>query len=423
MSALPEIFRLRQTFPSPRVEDVAAEVHSQLGRLNLAAQVARGQSVAITAGSRGVANMPLILRAAVEHFHGLGAKPFLVPAMGTHGGGTAEGQRHVLESYGITEPFVGCPIRSQMETVVVAQAAQGFPVHFDRLAFEADHVLVVNRVKPHTRFVGPVESGLLKMILIGLGKCEGAGIYHRAIQDYSFQEILRSVVDQVLAKCRILAGLAVVENAYDQTAKIEAVRPQEFESREKELLVLARQWMPRLPFRHVDVLLIDRIGKNISGTGMDTNVVGRKFDDHRARDEEFPKVRSIALRGLTPESHGNAAGIGIAEFCRTQLLEETDFEALRLNAITAGHVTAAMQPLDYPTDRQMLEAALMPIGLTEPQDAKLVWIANTLDLTELECSTAYLEKARNRDDLEVLTEPRPLPFDADDNLPEVGAIP
>ena len=418
MPSLPQIFRVRQTFEAPRVDDVPGKVHAELARLKLAERVEPGQSVAITAGSRGIAEIHRIIRAIVEHLQQFGARPFVVPAMGSHGGGTAGGQRQIIESYGITEEFVGCPIRAGMETVIVCQTAEGFPVHFDRLAYEADHVLVCGRVKPHTLFTGDVESGLMKMMLIGLGKCEGAKIYHRAIQDYSFDRIIRSVAGEVLARCHILAGVAIVENAYDQTARIEAVATEQFEAREKELLVLARRWLPRLPFRHVDVLLIDRIGKNISGVGCDANVVGRKFDDHKAVEGEYPKVKRIALRGLTPQSHGNSIGLGMADFCRSQLLRETDFEAVRLNAIISGHVSAGMTPLDYETDREMLDVALSTIGLTEPADAKVLWIADTLHLAEVECSAAYLDEARSRDDLEILTRPRDLPFDASGNLPD-----
>ncbi|NQT12208.1 MAG: DUF2088 domain-containing protein, partial [Planctomycetes bacterium] len=370
------------------------------------------------AGSRGITNIGVILRSLVEHLTGLGTRPFIVPAMGSHAGATAQGQQEFLESYGITERLVGCPIRSTMETAVVCQTAEGFPVHFDRFAYEADHVVVVNRVKPHTRFVGEIESGLLKMMLIGLGKCEGATVYHRAILDYSFAQIIRSVVGEVLRNCKILAGLAILENAHEETALIEAVLPQEFESREKELLKLAQQWMARLPFRHADVLLIDQIGKNISGSGMDTNVVGRRFNDHAAVEDEFPKVKVIALRGLTPQTHGNAIGMGLAEFCKTQMLRETDFEITRLNTIISTHLTAAMQPLDYETDREILDIALGAVGLVERPEAKIVWIRNTLELAEMECSAAYLEESRGRDDLEILTEPRPMPLQADGNLPD-----
>jgi hypothetical protein len=398
------------------VADVHGEVRRQLERLDLARQVKPGQSVAIAAGSRGIAGMPGILRAIAEHLKGLGADPFLVPAMGSHGGGTAEGQRAVLERYGVTESAVGCPIRSSMETVVVCRTVEGFPVHFDRHAFEADHVVVCNRIKPHTRFVGPIESGLMKMLLIGLGKHQGALVYHRAIQDYSFARIIRSVAGEVLAKCRILAGVAIVENALDQTALVEALPPADFQRREEELLVLARQWMAKLPFDQVDVLLIDEIGKEISGTGLDTNVVGRKFDDHKAVEGEFPKVKNIVLRGLTAATHGNAVGLGLAEFCKSQLLRETDFHATRLNAITAGQLSAAMLPLDYETDREILDVALSTIGLVDPCDARLLWITNTLELAELECSAAYFDEARRRDDLEILTGLRELPLDGSGNL-------
>jgi hypothetical protein len=417
MTAFPQIFRVRQTFDAVRVDDVAAEVHRQLAGLDLGRAVRPGQTVAVTAGSRGIANIALIMRAMVEHLTALGARPFVVPAMGSHGGGTAEGQRRLIESYGITEQFVGCPIRSNMETVIVGRAAEGFPLHFDRLAFEADHVLVCNRIKPHTAFVGPMESGLMKMLLIGLGKCEGATIYHRAIRDFTFERIIRSVAAEVIKHCHILAGLAVVENAYDQTARIEAVRPAEFEAREKELLVLAQRWLPRLPFSHVDVLLIDRIGKDISGTGLDPNVLGRKFNDHQALADEFPKVRRIALRGLSEATHGNAIGLGIAEFCRSDLLRQTDFAATRLNGLVSGHISAAMTPLSYETDREMLAAALGTIGLTEPAAAKLLWAADTLHLAEVDCSAAYLDEAKQRDDLEIVDGLRELPFDAAGNLP------
>lgn len=418
MTVYPPIFRLRQTFERPRVADVGAEVRAQLARLDLAGRVRPGQSVAITAGSRGVANLGAILRAIVENFQALEARPFIVPAMGSHGGGTAEGQRRLIESYGVTEALVGCPIHAGMDTVVVCRTPEGIPVHFDRHAFEADHVVVCNRVKPHTRFAGEIESGLMKMLLIGLGKREGAAVYHRAIQDYSFGQIIRSVAGEVLSKCRILCGLGIVENAYDETAYLEAVRPDQFEPREKELLRLAKQWMARLPFRHVDILLIDQIGKDISGTGLDTNVVGRKFDDHKALPDEFPKVKLIVLRGLSEQTHGNAVGLGIAEFCKTRLLRQTDFRATRLNAIVASHVSAAMPPLDYETDREILDLALGAIGLVEPAQAKVCWIRNTLDLAEVECSAAYLEEARSRTDLTVLTGLRPMPLDAEGNLPD-----
>ena len=340
--------------------------------------------------------------------------------MGSHGGGIAENQQKIIEGYGITEEYCGCPIKASMDTIIVCDAEEGFPVHFDKFASEADHVVVCGRVKPHTNFVGDIESGLMKMMLIGLGKHTGAKIYHRAIKDYSFGQIVRSVAREVLARCGVVAGLGIVENGYDQTAKIQAVAPHEFEDREKELLVLAKEWMPRLPFDHVDTLLIDEIGKNISGSGLDTNVVGRKYVDHAPAEHEYPKVKQIIVRGLTEETHGNAAGLGLAEFCRTQVVDNMDMDQTRINCLTGGHATGAMIPLYYDTDRELLEVALPQLGLIDPPDARLMWIRNTLEVAEVECSKVYLEEAESRDDLEILAEPRPLPFDNAGNLNSVA---
>ena len=422
MSDYPNIFRLRQLFDAPEVSDVAAEVENQLSQLQLSGTIQPGETVAISAGSRGVANIHIIIKAVADHLRSIGAEPFIVPAMGSHGGGTAEGQQKIIENYGITEEFCNCPIKASMETVIVCDASEGFPVHFDKHAHGADHVVVVGRVKPHTNFTGDIESGLMKMMLIGLGKHAGAKIYHRAIADFSFGQIVRSVAREVLAKCRIVAGLAIVENSYDETARIEAIAPDNFEDREKELLVLAKQWMPTLPFEAADILVLDEIGKDISGSGMDTNVVGRKYHDHQAAEGETPRIKKIVVRGLTPATHGNASGIGMAEFCRTQLVEEMDARITRINCITGGHSTGAMVPLDYETDREILDVALVSIGLTEPPDARFLWARNTLDVSEIVCSDVYLQEAQERDDLEVLSEPRPMPFGEDGNLPQIAEL-
>ena len=422
MSDYPNIFRLRQLFDAPEVSNVAGEVENQLSRLQLAEKIQPGQTVAISAGSRGIANIHIIIKAVADHLRSLGAEPFIVPAMGSHGGGTAEGQQGIIEGYGITEEFCQCPIKASMETVIVCDAKEGFPVHFDKHAYGADHVVVVGRVKPHTNFNGDIESGLMKMMLIGLGKHAGAKIYHRAISDYSFGQIVRSVALEVLAKCRIVAGLAIVENSYDETAQLEAIAPGDFEDREKQLLILAKQWMPKLPFDQADILVLDEIGKDISGSGMDTNVVGRKYHDHQAAEGETPRIRNIIVRGLTPATHGNASGIGMAELCRTQLVEEMDARITRINCITGGHSTGAMVPLDYETDQEILDVALVSIGLTQPPEARFLWARNTLDIAEIECSDAYLQEARERDDLEVLSEPRPMPLGEDGNLPQIAEL-
>ncbi len=419
MTDYPLMFRVRQTFERPRVDDIPAEVESQLARLSLGDKIKPGETVAITAGSRGIANIHIIVKGIADHVKQCGGVPFLVPSMGSHGGGTAEGQRKVIEAYGMTEEFCGCEIRASMETVVVCDAEEGFPVHFDKHASEADHVIVCGRVKPHTGFVGDIESGLMKMMLIGLGKHEGAKIYHRAIMNYSFGQIVRSVAREVLSRCGVIAGVAIVENGYDETAQIAAVAPDEFEDREKELLVQAREWMPKLPFQEVDILIIDEIGKNISGSGMDTNVVGRKYYDHKAAPDEYPKVKKIVVRGLTEDTHGNATGIGMSEFCHARVLEQVDINITRINCLTGGHAPAAMIPLDYPNDTELLDNVFPGIGLIDPPNARVIWIHDTLDVAEVECSVAYLEEARDRDDLEIKVQPRSLQFNDKGDLPGV----
>ena len=419
----PRMLRLRQKFEAPRVEDIPREVETQLAQLQLASQVRAGETVAITVGSRGIANLPVIIKAIIDHFRALGARPFIVPAMGSHGGGTAEGQREIVEGYGITEAAMGVEIRSSMETVIVDTTPQGIPVHFDRHAYEADHVVVCGRVKPHTGFVGEIESGLHKMMLIGLGKHEGAKIYHRAIQDYSWPEIVGAVAESVLKKCKVIAGVAIVENAYDETALIEAVPPGQFLTREKELLKLAKQWLPRLPFAKVDLLIIDEIGKNISGTGMDTNVIGRKFNDHRATERDLVAVKTIFVRGLTYETHGNACGLGMAEFTNQRTIDSVDRRITAINAITGGHAPAAALPIAFDTDREVIDNALTTIGLATAETARVVHITNTLHVAEVLVSEAYLPEIEGRADLEILEPPREMEFDAEGNLAAVADVP
>ena len=415
MSAYPRVFRVRQLFDVEQVDDVAAAVDSSLAALDLGAKIQAGDTVAISAGSRGTANIDIAIGAIVKHLQALGAEPFVVPAMGSHGGGTAEGQREILAGYGITEEMMGCPILASMETVVVCEAAEGFPVHFDKHAWEADHVVVCNRVKPHTHFVGEIESGLMKMMLIGLGKHNGAKIYHRAIMDFSFAQIVRSVAKEVLDKCGVIAGVALVENQLDKTGKVAAVQPYELEDREKELLVEAKRMMPTIPFEDVDLLAIDQIGKDVSGSGMDTNTIGRKYNDHKASEGETPRVRFVAVRGLTTATHGNATGLGMSEFCRSRVTREVDKKITRINCITGGHVTAAMAPLDYETDREIVDVVLQSCGLTSPENIRFVWIHNTLDVAEFICSEAYWDQVQSREDLEIISDLHELPFDAEGN--------
>lgn len=417
--AFPRMARVRQHFDAPRVQDIPATVHQQLARLNLGKKVRPGQTVSITAGSRGIANIALITKSIADFVKTLGAVPIIIPAMGSHGGGTAAGQRSILEGYGITEEYVGAEIRSSMETIIVDRTPHGIPVHFDRLAYETDHVVVSGRIKPHTGFVGEIESGLHKMMLIGLGKHEGAKIYHRAIVNYSFLEIIRAVADVVLQKCRVLAGVGIVENAYDETGLIEAVAPQDFFEREKALLQIARQWLPRLPFPEVDLLIVDEIGKNISGSGMDTNVIGRKYNDHVAMQDDLANCKRIFVRGLTEETHGNACGIGMAEFTTQRCADSVDRKITTINCITGSHPTSGAIPLTFPNDREAIENALQTVGLVDGPNARVVHIANTLHLKEVLISEAYMGLLKEQTSLELLHEPQPMHFDAAGNLAPV----
>ena len=412
MARLPRMCNVTQRFETPRVGNISETIWQQMASLNLTDRIRPGQTVAIPGGSRGISNIPLILKEIASYFRSIGAIPFLVPAMGSHGGGTAEGQLKMLASLGVTEDSIGIPFRATMETVVVAQTSNGFPVHFDKFASEADHVFVVGRVKPHTRFVGPVESGLHKMMLIGLGKHEGAKIYHRGILSMSFPEIIAAVAEQVLQVCRICGGLAILENAEDETALLEAVRPEEFKTREPELLKLANEWLPRLPFDEVDLLIVDRIGKNISGVGMDANVVGRKFNDHAATEQDLTKCRRIFVRSLTEETCGNATGIGLAEFTTQRCVDQINHEMTRINCVTGNHPEAAMIPVTLPNDALAVDSALQTIGMTEPEDARVIQISDTLHLSRLRVSEAYFEAVRNSNHLSFDGEPFDFPLEA-----------
>jgi hypothetical protein len=416
---LPNMVRLRQHFERRRVDDIATTVRSSLERLALAKIIKPGHSVALTAGSRGIANIPLVLRNAAQFLKDLGAKPFLIPTMGSHGGGTAEGQRKVLESYGITEAFVGVPIKASMDVVSLGDSDFGYPVVLDKHASEADHVGVVARIKPHTGFHGPIESGLCKMMLIGLGKHVGALNYHRILLEEPWDEVVRSVARTMLAKGRIAFGLGIVENAYDETALIEAVPPADFFAREEALLVQARQWLPRLPYHQADLLVIDEIGKEISGSGMDTNVVGRKRAFKAKPPENQPEMRFIFVRGLSAHTHGNAAGIGLADFTTTRLVKAMNYKATVINCLTSGYPDGANLPVHLDSDREVLDAALRIIGTRSAEEARIIHIRNTLKVEEVEVSEPCLQMPRGPVDFQVAGPPRPITFDAEGNLASV----
>jgi hypothetical protein len=414
----PKMVRIRQQFERPRIDNVALAVRSALERLDLGRTIRPGQSVALSAGSRGITNIPLVLRSVASFLKDLGAHPFLVPTMGSHGGGTAEGQRKVLESYGITEEAVGAPIRASMDVVPLGTTNEGFPVVLDRHASEADHIGVVARIKPHTGYHGPIESGLLKMIMIGLGKHAGALAYHRVLLEYPFDRVVRSVSRTVRARAPIAFGLGLVENAYEDTAHIEAVRPEEFEAREEQMLILAKRWLARLPLRKADLLIVDEIGKDISGAGMDTNIIGRKRAFRTApAPEDQPEMRHIFVRGLSARTHGNAAGIGNADFTTTRLIQNMNYQATVINCLTAGYPEGANLPVHFETDCEVVDAALAIIGTRPAQDARILRIRNTLYLEEVEISEPCLSEPGKATIFSVDGAATALHFDAEGNLP------
>src|SRR2546421_8224651 len=409
--ALPRMLKTRQPFPSPRVAAIPRAVAAALADAELTLK--RGDTVAVGAGSRGIANIDVIVGGTVRWLKEFGARAFVFPAMGSHGGGTAEGQLSVLEHYGITEATMGCPVRAPMDVMQVGEAL-GLPVWLDRYAAEADWIGLVNRVKPHTDFKGSIESGLFKMMTIGLGKYKGAIQYHRANIQHSYETVITTVGREMLARARIGFGLGIVENGYDETALIEAFNATDLEAGERRLLKSAREWMARLPFSPIDVLIVELMGKNISGSGMDTNIIGRPTNPHEPFPSD-PKILWIVALDITDESYGNAIGIGNADFTTRRLVDKIDMKPTLINSITACSPGMAKGPATSETDREAIETALSCIGLTPPERARVVRIKNTLLLGEIEVSEAYAAEVDKRRDLTVLGE-SPLGFDASGRL-------
>ena len=413
--AFPRVFRVRQRFHSTRVEDIPVRVAREVARLDLNGRLKPGDSVAITSGSRGVANIATITRSLAEELRKRGARPFIVPAMGSHGGGTAAGQRGVLERYGITETAMGVPIRATMETLPIGETPEGIPVVLDRNVLEADHIAVVNRIKPHTDFDAEIESGLTKMLAIGLGKHQGAIRYHRANKRYGYYRVLTGVAEVVRRRCSILLALGIVENGYDQTGMIEAMTSAELFDVEKRLLKMAKSWLARIPFDRGDLLLVDEMGKNVSGTGMDTNVIGRRA----GAGEPFagaPRFSRIVVRDLTPESYGNAIGVGMADVVTRRLVDKIDTRPTYVNALTSTNLESVRIPVTVDSDREALETGISTSGASSGEDCRMVWIRNTLKLDRFVASEALLDEVERHRDLQVLEHLGELDFDGRGNL-------
>jgi len=412
--AFPKMVTVRQQFESPKVDDIAAVIKSEFEKPEIRARVKPGQVIAVGCGSRGIANIATIAKSVIEGLKALGAQPFIFPCMGSHGAATAEGQKQVLEGYGITEAAMGVEIRATMETTIVGHLEDGTPVHMDANAAKAEAIVVINRIKPHTSFRGPTESGITKMLSIGIGKINGAATYHR--HGMSMFPTLLPQIREVNIKARnILFGVGIVENAYDQTAAIEIIPAEEIGAREPALQEMAKRNMPRIQFSDIDVLVIEEMGKNISGAGFDPNVTGRN-----RRNVEWvadPLVKKIVVLGLTPESHGNATGIGGADVVTMRLYREMDVGATYANVITSMNLDGAAIPIIMNTDKDAIALAVKTVVRVKPGDCRIVRIRNTLDLAEIEVSEPMLAEVKTQPENFRITSPaRPFTFDREGTL-------
>ncbi|MBI5969202.1 MAG: DUF2088 domain-containing protein [Deltaproteobacteria bacterium] len=416
MDPLPRVFKIRQKIATPRLPDVEKEMNALLDKFGLSSKVRPGERIALTAGSRGIRDKAKVLKVIVTRLKTSGAKPFLVPCMGSHGGATAEGQVQILHHLGITEEYVGAPIISSMEVKEIGRTKFGTPVFIDaHICSQADKIIVVNRTKPHTDFDYEIESGLNKMVVIGMGKHKGALMAHRLTIKHGFSAMLPEIQPIILKALPFFFGVGIIENQYDQTASIHLLEPKDFWEGEKPLLRRAKEIMPRLPFKQIDVLVVDEIGKNISGAGMDPNVTGRLYFIGSPPLKE-PKITRIFVRDLTPETEGNAIGIGFAEYTTKRLVKKIDPVPTAINSITGMGPECGRIPIAFDQDREALQAAFDNSGVLDSRDLRLVWIKNTLEMEYLWASEPMLSEAKANPKLQVVSELQDIPFDTRGNM-------
>ncbi len=407
---LPQMAKVKQHFPDECLSDVSSSVKKSLIEAGITDLVKPGQKIAVSSGSRGISNIQSITRTVVDSVRKIGGKPFILPAMGSHGGATSEGQKQVLASYGIDENSMECPIEATMDVVEVGNLSDGTPVLLNRLAFEADGVILVNRVKPHTSFRGQFESGLMKMMTIGLGSHQGATIAHSQGAE-GLARLIPAWGKTILKKAPILMGLAIVENAYEQTLQVEALTADKFISQEPHLLEIARRSMPQILCERIDVLIVDLIGKNISGTGMDTNIIGRMLLPG-IKEPTVPGVSRIVALNLSNESHGNANGVGLADIITQRLFDKIDFEATYANVFTHTFLNRANIPVIMESDQKAIEAAVNVQRLNDSRQARIVRINNTLDIGEIFVSESLLPEVLSKPQVEQINELTPFKFDS-----------
>lgn len=413
---LPPLYHMRQSTNVPAIVDFPAAVHAAFQEGGFAHSIRPGQRIVVTAGSRGIANISAIVRATVAAVKAAGASAVVLPTMGSHGGATPEGQREVLQTLGITEESVGASIISSLTVAEIGRTPEGIPVYQAEDALAADGIIVVGRVKPHTDFRGPIESGLMKMMVIGLGKHRGALTAHTYSRTYGLAHVIPAMARVVLANSKVLGGIAIMENAADETARIVGVPAAGLEERERALQHDAKDLLGRVPLASLDLLIIDEMGKNISGAGMDTNVIGRVPSFGGQPVPQNIDVRRVYCRGLTDETHGNATGVGLADFVSRRLAESIDWEFTYTNALTSGWLSAASLPVVCESDRQAVSWALVTGSATALATPRIAWIKNTLHLTHLWVTEPLLDEARALPNVTIIDGPRSWPFDDSGHL-------
>ncbi|HWQ54429.1 MAG TPA: hypothetical protein VN442_12150, partial [Bryobacteraceae bacterium] len=406
---------VRQHLQDHRIDDVAGEVRSQLAGSPFASRVKPGGRVAIGVGSRGIANIATIVREVVDYWKSAGAKPFIFPAMGSHGAASAEGQAAVLAHYGITETTMGCPLISQLEVVSLGKTADGIEAFMDRVAYESDGIMLVGRVKWHTDFAGKIESGLYKMMAIGLGKFAGAQKYHAFGYKLGLAHVVRTVGRQVLKSGKILGGLAILEDAYHNTGKLEAVPVEIMEQREEENLALVQSWAGRIPL-DLDILIMDEIGKDISGAGMDTKVINRSINGVYNPWPNAPQIQRIFVRNLSEHTYNNGVGLGMADIVTDRLVNRIDWAPTHINSLTANTPAAIRTPIHFPTDRECLEKIAPTVGKFDMLEVTFGWIRNTMQLTHMAFSENLRPQIEANPQLEIIEGPLEMPYGPDGNL-------
>ncbi len=403
---IPRMVKIRQKYESDKIENIKEKLLDEMEKLSNKADL-KGKRLAITAGSRGIPDLDLMIKTICDKLKEWGAEPFIIPAMGSHGGGTVEGQLEIINGYGITEEAMGVPILASMETVLVGEMPDGTPIYCDKYAYEADGIILLNKIKAHTDFKGEHESGLLKMMAIGIAKHKGASWFHMQGFD-TFAERIPIVAKEFLARMNVVFGVGVVQNAYDEISEIEVMEKDKIVERDHELLKISKERLAKLKFDNIDVLIVDKIGKNISGEGHDPNVTGRSFMP--GFEDDF-RTQKLFIRGLTEETHHNACGLGGADITTRRCLNSVDWESTWINLGTNTMIDGGKIPMYLNNDREALLLAIRTCRKIDYNKARIARIPDTLHLDEIEISETLIGDIQGREDVEIISEPYEMPFD------------